>query len=99
MKIEATTPEEYIGQLPEDRQVVISLLRNVIQKNLPNGFEECINYGMIGYVVPKTLFPKGYHCDPKLPLPFMNIASQKKHCGFLSHGHLRKSKSPRLVCF
>ena len=45
--------------------------------NIPKGFEECMNYGMLGYVVPKSIFPAGYHCDPKLPLPFANIASQK----------------------
>lgn len=77
MTYEATTPEGYIAQLPEERQEVIQKLRTVIQKNLPKGFEEGINYKIIGYYVPHTIYPNGYHCDPKLPLPFLNIASQK----------------------
>jgi len=79
MKYEAKTPEEYIHQLPRERQVAIEQLRAVIKKNLPKGFEECINYNMIGYVVPHTIYPTGYHCNPKLPLPFINIASQKNN--------------------
>ena len=77
MKNATTTPEEYIVQLTEDRKEVIEKLRSVILKNLPNGFEEGINYGMIGYYVPHSIYPDGYHCTPELPLPFMNIASQK----------------------
>lgn len=77
MKIEATSIENYIEQLPEERQQVIEKLRKAILKNIPNGFKETMSYGMIGYVVPHSIYPKGYHCDTKLPLPFMNIASQK----------------------
>ncbi|PQJ76771.1 DUF1801 domain-containing protein [Polaribacter glomeratus] len=77
MTYEATTPEEYINQLPEDRKIAIEKLRVIIKKNLPTGFEEGINYKMIGYYVPHSAYPQGYHCDPKLPLPFMSIASQK----------------------
>ena len=77
MKYTARTPEEYVAQLPEDRKEAVEQLRKVIRANLPAGFEETISYGMIGYVVPHSLYPEGYHCDPKLPLPFMNIASQK----------------------
>ena len=77
MQIQANNPEEYIAQLPEERKVVMQKLREVILKNLPKGFKETMNYGMIAYVVPHKLYPKGYHCNPKLPLPFMNIASQK----------------------
>lgn len=77
MRSEAQTVEQYINQLPEDRKEVISKLRDVIKTNLPDGFHEEISYGMIGYVVPKTIYPAGYHCTPELPLPFMNIASQK----------------------
>ena len=77
MQYVATSPEDYISQLPEDRNVPISKLRKVILGNLPKGFEESMGYGMIGYVVPHTIYPDGYHCDPKLPLPFMSIASQK----------------------
>ena len=71
----ANSPEEYINQLPDERQDSFKKLRNTIIKHLPLGFEERMSYGMIGYVVPKSLYPAGYHCDPKLPLPFVNIAS------------------------
>ncbi|MBX7153582.1 MAG: DUF1801 domain-containing protein [Candidatus Kapaibacterium sp.] len=79
MKSDATTPDEYIETLPDDRKQAISKLRKVIKKNLPKGFKEVMGYGMIGYVIPHTLYPKGYHCDPKQPLPFINLASQKNH--------------------
>ena len=75
MKI--NTPEEYIAQIPEDRKAVFQQLREVITANLPAGFEEVISYGMLGYVVPHSIYPSGYHCDSKLPLPFLAIASQK----------------------
>jgi uncharacterized protein YdhG (YjbR/CyaY superfamily) len=71
------TITSYIENLDPQRQEVIQALRKVIKENLPEGFEECISYGMIGYVVPHSLYPAGYHCDPKLPLPFLSIASQK----------------------
>lgn len=77
MQYEAKTPDEYVDAIPKERKKVINELRKVIKDNLPKGFSEEINYGMIGYVVPHHIYPKGYHCDPKLPLPFMNIASQK----------------------
>lgn len=75
----AATVEEYIEALPEDRKAIIETLRGIFKKNLPKGFEECISYGSIGFVVPHSLYPKGYHCDPKLPVPFINIASKKSH--------------------
>jgi uncharacterized protein YdhG (YjbR/CyaY superfamily) len=77
MQIKADTVEEYINQLPEDRQVVIEKIRKTIKANLPEGFEEMPSYGMIGYVVPHSIYPSGYHCSPKLPLPFINVGSQK----------------------
>lgn len=77
MTSNAKTPDAYLDQLPEERKVAMGKLRKRILDNLPDGFEETMNYGMIGYVVPHKLYPDGYHCDPKLPLPFMNIASQK----------------------
>jgi uncharacterized protein YdhG (YjbR/CyaY superfamily) len=73
----ADTIDQYIADLPEDRQKTMEELRKVINKNIPKGFHEEMNYGMIGYVVPHTLYPDGYHCDPKLPLPFLAMASQK----------------------
>ncbi len=86
MQIKANTPDEYIEKIPEDRKEALSELRKVIKKNLPKGFREEINYGMIGYVVPHSIYPDGYHCDPKLPLPFMNIASQKNHIAVYHSG-------------
>jgi uncharacterized protein YdhG (YjbR/CyaY superfamily) len=77
MQYKATSPEDYINQLPEDRKAAMQKLRETIINNLPDGFTEEISYGMIGYVVPHSLYPAGYHCDTKLPLPFINIASQK----------------------
>ena len=86
MKIEANSPKEYIDQLPEDRRKAVSKLRSTVRKNLPKGFKETMSYGMIGYVVPKSIYPDGYHCDPKLPLPFMNIASQKNFVALYHSG-------------
>ena len=86
MQYNATSPEEYIAQLPEDRQVSMDRLRQTILKNLPEGFKEGMSYGMIGYVVPHSLYPAGYHCDPKLPLPFLSIASQKNFIAFYHMG-------------
>jgi uncharacterized protein YdhG (YjbR/CyaY superfamily) len=77
MQSTAKTPDEYIASLPPDRKQAVSKLREVILKNLPEGFEETMGYGMLGYVVPHSLYPKGYHCDPKVPLPYMNLGSQK----------------------
>lgn len=75
----AKTVAQYLRELPADRRAAINSIREVILKHLPAGYEECMSYGMIGYVVPHSLYPKGYHCDPKLPLPFANLASQKNH--------------------
>jgi uncharacterized protein YdhG (YjbR/CyaY superfamily) len=75
--LKVNTPEEYIAQIPEERKAVFQQLREVISTNLPSGFEEVISYGMLGYVVPHSIYPSGYHCDSKLPLPFLTIASQK----------------------
>ena len=77
MKIEAQSVQEYLENLPDERKEPIEKLRKIISENLPNGFEEQLSYGMIGYVVPKSIYPKGYHCTPELPLPFLSIASQK----------------------
>jgi hypothetical protein len=77
MQSKATTPKEYIDSLPEERKKIISDLRKTILKNLPKGFSEVMSYGMLGFVVPHSLYPNGYHCDPEQPLPFMCLASQK----------------------
>ncbi|MFY7671154.1 DUF1801 domain-containing protein [Tenacibaculum sp. MEBiC06402] len=86
MKYEASTPEEYISQLPEDRQPVVEKIRAIIKENLPEGFEEGITYNMLGYYVPHSIYPDGYHCDPKQPLPFMNVASQKNSVNLYHSG-------------
>lgn len=86
MQIKANSPEEYIAQLPEDRKQAIIELRKQILDNIPEGFEEQMNFGMIGYVVPHSLYPNGYHTDSKQPLPFLNIASQKNHVAVYHSG-------------
>lgn len=86
MQSKATTVKQYIAELPDDRKKVISELRKQIKKNLPKGFKETMGYGMIGYVVPHSMYPNGYHCNPKDPLPFMNIASQKNFVAVYSMG-------------
>jgi len=93
MPSKAETVEAYIAELPEDRQQAVSKLRDTIKKHLPKGFSEGMGYGMIGYVIPHTLYPAGYHCNSKLPLPFINIASQKNfialhHLGLYAHPEL-----------
>jgi len=93
MQSKATTVDAYLAELPEDRKKAIQELRKVIKKNLPKGFKECMNYGMIGYVVPHSKYPDGYHCDPKLPLPFMNVASQKNS---ITVYHMGMYGSPKL---
>lgn len=77
MNYNANSPEAYIEQVPEDRKEAMEKLRAIILANLPSGFEEAMSYGMIGYVVPHSIYPPGYHCKPEEPLPFMSIASQK----------------------
>jgi uncharacterized protein YdhG (YjbR/CyaY superfamily) len=94
MQSEASTPDQYINSLHEERKPAVQRLRKVILNNLPEGFEECINYGMLGYVVPHPIYPDGYHCDPKKPLPFMNLASQKNHIGFY---HMGIYSDPKLL--
>jgi hypothetical protein len=76
-----TTVAAYLASLPEDRRKAIEAVRKVIRRNLPKGYEEGIQYGMIGYYVPHSVYPDGYHCDPRQPLPFASLASQKNHMG------------------
>lgn len=77
MQIQATSVDDYLEKIPPERKEAMIKLRTVIKMNIPAGFEETMSYGMIGYVVPHSMYPDGYHCNKKLPLPFMNIASQK----------------------
>lgn len=86
MQSKATTVQQYIDELPDDRKAPVSKLRETILANLPKGFEEGMGYGMIGYVVPHSLYPPGYKCDPKLPLPFVSLASQKNFIAFYHMG-------------
>lgn len=92
MQYKANSPEDYISQLPKDRQLVISKLRKIIREKIPKGFQETISYGMIGYVVPHSRYPDGYHCTPELPLPFMNIASQKNFVAVYHSGVYAKKE-------
>ncbi len=94
MQSKATTVEAYIAELPEDRQKPINELRKAILKNIPKGFKEGMGYGMIGYCVPHSIYPAGYHCDPKLPLPFVSLASQKNA---ISLYHMGIYSSPELL--
>jgi len=86
MTIEAKTVDEYISKVPKERTTAMSKLRETVRDHLPKGFKECIHYKMIGYVVPHSIYPHGYHCDPKLPLPFINIASQKNFIALYHSG-------------
>lgn len=86
MRIEADSVKEYLGNVPEERKEAIRKLRETIVENLPEGFQEKLGYGMPGYVIPHSIFPAGYHCDPKLPLPFMGFASQKNFIAFYHMG-------------
>ena len=94
MQVKANSIAEYIAQLPEERQEAMEKLRQTILENLPDKFREELNYGMIGYVVPHEVYPPGYHCDTKLPLPFMNIASQKN---FVALYHMGIYANPELL--
>ena len=86
MQSKAITVDQYVEELPEDRKQVIRKIREVILSNLPEGFVEIMIYGMIGYVIPHSMYPKGYHSEPKLPLPLINLASQKKYIAMYHMG-------------
>jgi len=86
MQSKASTVNDYIAELPADRKEAIIKLRKIIKRNLPKGFKEVMGYGMMGYVVPHRIYPKGYHCDPKQPLPFAGMASQKNNISFYHMG-------------
>lgn len=84
MPSKATTVAAYMAELPPDRRATIQAVRAVILKNLDKGFEEGMQYGMIGYYVPHSLHPAGYHCDPKQPLPYAALGAQKSHLALYS---------------
>lgn len=78
MQSAAATVDAYLAEAPPERQDALRRLRTLLRDRLtPLGFQEAMSYGMVGYVVPHSRYPAGYHCDPKLPLPFMSFASQK----------------------
>ena len=87
------TVSDYIDNVQEERKSVFLQVLEAVRKGIPSDFEECLSYGMIGFVVPHSLYPKGYHCDPKLPLPFISIANQKNsinlyHMGIYANADL-----------
>ncbi|MBK9734339.1 MAG: DUF1801 domain-containing protein [Saprospiraceae bacterium] len=94
MKAEGKTVDEILNNLPEDRVKPFNTLHDVIVKNLPEGFEAAISYGGLGYVIPHTMYPAGYHCKPSEPLPFAGIASQKHSINFY---HMGMYSDPKLM--
>lgn len=86
MQSKAVNPDKYMAELPADRVEAMSKLRDAIRKNLPKGFEETMQYGMLSYVVPHSLYPAGYHCKPTDALPFISLASQKNNISFYHMG-------------
>ena len=94
MQIQSVSIEDYISKTPEERQEAFKKLFDTVNNNLPKGFEEATNYGMIGWVVPLTAYPAGYHCAPGTPLPFINIASQKN---FIALYHMGLYSTPELL--
>jgi uncharacterized protein YdhG (YjbR/CyaY superfamily) len=86
MSAKPTTIDAYLSAIPEERKDAFNQLRKTILDNLAKGLSEEMSYGMIGYVVPHSIFSGGYHCDPKLPLPFISIANQKNFIAFYHMG-------------
>jgi hypothetical protein len=79
MQSKATTVRQYLAELSADRRAAIEAVRAVVRQNLDADYEEGMQYGMIGYYLPHRVYPPGYHCDPKQPLPFAALASQKNY--------------------
>jgi uncharacterized protein YdhG (YjbR/CyaY superfamily) len=96
MQSKAKTISEYLESLPPDRKKIVTDIRKKIKSNLPKGFKEEMSYGMIGFVVPHSVYPKGYHATPQLPLPFINLASQKN---YISLYHMGLMEGPLLDWF
>ncbi|SEH28128.1 DUF1801 domain-containing protein [Chryseobacterium culicis] len=94
MQIQSVSIEDYISKIPEERQEAFKKLYDTVNDNLPKGFEEATNYGMIGWVVPLETYPAGYHCAPGTPLPFINVASQKN---FIALYHMGLYSTPELL--
>ena len=94
MQSKAATPDAYIAEMPEDRRKAFNRLRTIIKKNIPKGFKETMGYGMMGFCVPHSIYPAGYHCKPSDPLPFMSLASQKH---FIAVYHMGIYADPKLL--
>ena len=94
MQLTATSIEAYLEEIPKERKEAFTKLREIILENIPKGFAEQMSYGMIGYVVPHSIYPGGYHCEPKLPLPFISIASQKNYFALY---HMGVYANPKLL--
>jgi uncharacterized protein YdhG (YjbR/CyaY superfamily) len=94
MALKSETVDSYLENVEASKKEAFTKLRELVKKNMPKGFEECMSYGMIGYVVPHKLYPDGYHCDPKLPLPFVSIAAQKN---FIALYHMGIYADPVLL--
>ncbi|TDE44300.1 DUF1801 domain-containing protein [Flavobacterium rhamnosiphilum] len=94
MQSSATSIEAYLKEIPEERKNAFTELRETILKNIPKGFSEQMSYGMVGYIIPHSIYPSGYHCDPKLPLPFAGMASQKH---FIALYHMGIYANPELL--
>jgi hypothetical protein len=96
MQSNAQTPDDYMAEIPADRKKVMNEMRTAIIKNIPKGFEEMMGYGMMGYAVPHKIYPAGYHCNPKDPLPFIGLASQKN---FIALYHMGIYADPKLLAW
>ncbi|MEJ5050303.1 DUF1801 domain-containing protein [Chryseobacterium culicis] len=94
MQIQSVSIEDYISKIPEERQEAFKKLYDTVNDNLPKGFEEATNYGMVGWVVPLKTYPAGYHCTPGTPLPFLSVASQKN---FIALYHMGLYSTPELL--
>ena len=86
--------KDYINSLASDRKKTITQLINVIEQNIPKGFEKVMNYGMPSFVIPRSIYPNGYHCDTTLPLPFIGVSNQKSS---ISLHHMGLYADPELL--
>jgi hypothetical protein len=86
MQSRAITADEYLAELPDDRRATVSAIRDVIDANLPDGYEAGMQYGMLSWYVPHSVYPPGYHTDRTQPLPYLALASQKQHLSLYVFG-------------
>ena len=94
MQVDTKAINGILDSLDEDKAKVVNKLFNTIKKSLPKGFEAALSYGMISFVVPFDLYPKGYHCKPSLQLPFISLAAQKN---FIAIYHMGIYANPDLM--